>query len=757
MKNDRKVDNTDEKSSPEQVDLHSGGDENQSANSERAASDGGERNVERKEVSNKPGTSSAQRRSTRTRRATATYRGSPYPTSPEAAKTPRKSVTSKKPKKSVKDETSEGSVIENNEDEESSLNTSSVRRPGRSRKSVKNEQTPSSSATVTPSSSKKGKNANPTIKTEAHKGAVDPFDFDDSINSHPEPLDNVVVARQAFGDVKFAVAPSSSTGTPKYQKTEQNAKDMLAIKKLETPLRSNVTRTPTSRRRGGGIAKSARSHSASTSIPLKLKNNNNADELEFMDFKDSDTEVVQATPKRKRDDSSDMTPISIKRMKAVNAEPPTLTAEEQIEVDFPEDLMSVPVGGRVYGLWGKVYYPGIVVSYDGTRYRVYFVEDKKYKNLTDNGIIPVRDLTPSMQVDVANGEQNFTVEIKSAPNREIAEHWVDGFFEGFTDEAKKNVMSFSWDKVSFDTDQAKEIQEQEESFAKFSSGKVVVPSSQSRSRRSAISYEVPKASSPASVTPSRKAPKAAPTPRHRDTGKTTESKKLFLGKQFVLTSATRAPGEAQYFNKKEMKRTIVNEGGVVLEDLMAADPEMEIFLVADMHYRTFKYLSALSLSIPCVSYSWLNDCFEQNELLDREPYMLTAGVNIITNDNVRWHPNTDLLKGKNIFLCGDSNPDPVSVPKHFVQMWTPMLETMGANVLTELPSKNEDIDVMITDGIRCEDTIAEARRRKVPVMSSEWIISTIIIGEFLKFDAHEKFPFTDDLKQNRQDERPSDA
>ncbi|KAK0393893.1 hypothetical protein QR680_000456 [Steinernema hermaphroditum] len=216
--------------------------------------------------------------------------------------------------------------------------------------------------------------------------------------------------------------------------------------------------------------------------------------------------------------------------------------------------------------------------------------------------------------------------------------------------------------------------------------------------------------------------------------------------------------EAVHLSKRRLKKEIANRGGIVLETFMAADRDMEMYLIANLHCRTYKYLTALALSVECVSYTWLEACFKKDMVVNHRPYMLHAGVNPLTNEIVRWHPNTDVLRGRTVVLAGDSeaSPSPFFSPKRFVEMWKPLLEVLGARVQRELPpitrkrsrSRSSDIiDVVITDGTS-EASIMAAKKRNIPITTSDWIISVLITGRYLEFDLHPSFRFREKSRPN---------
>jgi len=79
------------------------------------------------------------------------------------------------------------------------------------------------------------------------------------------------------------------------------------------------------------------------------------------------------------------------------------------------------------------------------------------------------------------------------------------------------------------------------------------------------------------------------------------------------------------FNKREYRTIIGERGGTVIEDFLDLKEGELVVLIADTFYRTHKYLSALSLSIPCLSCLWIQECVANRKLLKHEEFLLPAG------------------------------------------------------------------------------------------------------------------------------------
>ncbi|KAK0393887.1 hypothetical protein QR680_000453 [Steinernema hermaphroditum] len=529
--------------------------------------------------------------------------------------------------------------------------------------------------------------------------------------------------------------------------TRRRAPSRKAVKNEQMPQIAVRKQANTSKRKGVSHIRVSKTRASQGKPPATAESRlvqsiplTHADK-KTVDNKGSERELAipDVATKQETDDNADTTPITPKHTNSMNAELPTLTSEEQAKADFPEDLTFLSIGGRVYALWEKVYYPAIVASFDGTRYGVYFVEDKMRKTLTSSSIIPIRDLRPGVHVDVTSGDQDFPTVIKSTPNRELAVNWVSGIFEGSASHTKQRVIKFSWDKILFNADHAKEIREQDRSFAMLNSGLIV---SSSRSRQGRTSMMTP--SSRIRPTQSRIGSPQAKVPRYANTS---EQGKFFHGKQFVLILSTRSEATE---NLHRIAQRIVNAGGIVHNNMKVAKSSTELYLISDRPNKTLNYLAALSRSVPCVSYRWLDACFRQGKFISCKPFMLKAGINIVTKKYVKWHSNVNILRNWNIFVCGNAptHRTRTLAPKYFVAFWRSMLKNLGANILTQLPKNNEDVDVVITNGVQCENIVDAAKQRGVPVASSEWIIATMIQGKWLPFEKHDRFLVTYDAFSN---------
>lgn len=58
-------------------------------------------------------------------------------------------------------------------------------------------------------------------------------------------------------------------------------------------------------------------------------------------------------------------------------------------------------------------------------------------------------------------------------------------------------------------------------------------------------------------------------------------------------------------------------------------------LIADNHSRKVKYMQALALGLPCLSWKWISACVAKNQLVDWTSYVLCAGPSMVLGNAIR--------------------------------------------------------------------------------------------------------------------------
>ncbi|KAM4749014.1 TP53-binding protein 1 [Rhinophrynus dorsalis] len=242
-----------------------------------------------------------------------------------------------------------------------------------------------------------------------------------------------------------------------------------------------------------------------------------------------------------------------------------------------------------------------------------------------------------------------------------------------------------------------------------------------------------------------------------------QSKTLFLGYAFLLTTATSSDKlnnrlksqefpsasseeEEEYIESTPYDRRYTESqlragGGYILETFNEAqcNAAYQCLLIADQHCRTQKYFLCLASGIPCVSHVWVHDSCHSNELQNFRNYLLPAGYSLQEQRILEWHESRHPFQGLRFLVVSDQL-------KNFLEMWTDILMIGGAASAKQHNSAelNKDValgifDVVITDRSCPESILKCAQALDLPVVSQEWVIQCLITGEQLKYNSHPKY------------------
>ncbi|XP_009992587.1 PREDICTED: tumor suppressor p53-binding protein 1 [Chaetura pelagica] len=241
------------------------------------------------------------------------------------------------------------------------------------------------------------------------------------------------------------------------------------------------------------------------------------------------------------------------------------------------------------------------------------------------------------------------------------------------------------------------------------------------------------------------------------------NKTLFLGYAFLLTMATpsdkipnhQKPSDGPAGSSEEEeeflpvtpydKHFIAQQlragAGYILEDFneTQCNAAYQCLLIADQHCRTRKYLLCLARGIPCVSHLWVHDSCHANQLQNYRNYLLPAGYSLQEQKLLEWHPRENPFHNLKVLLVSDQQ-------QNFLDLWSEILMTGGAASVKQHFSNahNKDIalgvyDAVVTDSSCPAGVLKCAEALRLPVVSQEWVIQSLIAGERVGYNKHPKY------------------
>jgi len=242
------------------------------------------------------------------------------------------------------------------------------------------------------------------------------------------------------------------------------------------------------------------------------------------------------------------------------------------------------------------------------------------------------------------------------------------------------------------------------------------------------------------------------------TGPLPSDHQLFDGFAFILTKTTKPLQidaesmsdevepylEPTVYHKNYLRKQLEAGGGTVLErfEQAYADTSTTILVIANRPCRTERYVRSLAANIRAVSHDWVYQCCQRNKLLSWERYLLPPGIDL-DGQVVEWTRGTGrCFHATRILLYGATD---------FCDLWQPILVQAQCVIVFRLRQHPDDPELedeaVLTDYVvttrDCPTSIVEsARRMNIPVVSSEWVVQSLIHGQKLdpasrpQFDYH---------------------
>ncbi|KAF9113853.1 hypothetical protein BGX27_000689 [Mortierella sp. AM989] len=207
---------------------------------------------------------------------------------------------------------------------------------------------------------------------------------------------------------------------------------------------------------------------------------------------------------------------------------------------------------------------------------------------------------------------------------------------------------------------------------------------------------------------------------------------LFKDHSFVL-SLTIIDGSKTL--EHEVTSKIKAGGGTILNDFSyALDGQRRVnhqnlFLISFTAVRTPKYLEALAMNIPRLSYRWIECCVENRQLMPYHSYLLPTGFSKELDTVISSTPLNDrgVFDGLEIGICGTSR---------FRAIWDRAIKGAGAAVVpVTARSGPKSCNYIVFSCPKAHKQFCAANM-EVPSLSSEWLIQCLINQRIMAINGH---------------------
>ncbi|KAB1277702.1 TP53-binding protein 1 [Camelus dromedarius] len=208
------------------------------------------------------------------------------------------------------------------------------------------------------------------------------------------------------------------------------------------------------------------------------------------------------------------------------------------------------------------------------------------------------------------------------------------------------------------------------------------------------------------------------------------NKTLFLGYAFLLTMATTSD--------KLASRSKLPDGPT------GSSEEEEEFLEIppfNKQYTESQLRAGAGYILEDFNEAQVRSSFgcHANQLQNYRNYLLPAGYSLEEQRILDWQPRENPFQNLKVLLVSDQQ-------QNFLELWSEILMTGGAASVKQHHSSahNKDIalgvfDVVVTDPSCPASVLKCAEALQLPVVSQEWVIQCLIVGERIGFKQHPKY------------------
>jgi len=211
----------------------------------------------------------------------------------------------------------------------------------------------------------------------------------------------------------------------------------------------------------------------------------------------------------------------------------------------------------------------------------------------------------------------------------------------------------------------------------------------------------------------------------------------------TISTTSKSPS----FNRAHLTKIISDNGGSILPQYPSEEnPTMgKITIVSGRASCTLNYLYGLAAGDNLISFSWIHDSIKKQKKLPLTPYLLPLGWSSVTGEVIEQdiersqrRDNSEILKGTHVCILSEDS-------SKYGKDWGLLLQMMGAAFTLKEKGKldKRKVKVLVVVHSHADQdnsvTIDDAKSKKIPIVSSKWVIQSLINGTNIPY---ENFPIS---------------
>ncbi|KAF9539098.1 hypothetical protein EC957_005804 [Mortierella hygrophila] len=412
-----------------------------------------------------------------------------------------------------------------------------------------------------------------------------------------------------------------------------------------------------------------------------------------------------------------------------------------------EILRPYKMSDPVWAHWNKDYYAGTVEGEESNKYKVHFLDGDT--SVCERG--DMRPLRLQLGAEVLAGRKeegrkeegkkemlNYPATVEGFQiSKELHQSRVDVRFEDnvaanvallhvvLTQDMMDNLdRDIDWDMEDLSVSAADLLSQPDPSSAEASTPPSTPKRGKGLSRVASTGISTPsrrgRSEALSSLAP------ATPTRRGKETG-------IFKDFKFVISLGD----DAKAKEKEKIVKNINDGKGEVWEDfsklvgIHRSDPQTNVVLIAYTHLRTPKYMDALAMNIPRLSYRWVDACLDAGQLLPYHHYRLPTGFSRELGAIVSTEPINDrgIFDGLRIGLCGSD----------LMKKWMDKLKAAGATVV-KVTARSGPMSCNYIVFVGADEHKEYCNKHgPMPSLAEEWLIQCMINQRIVAIREHPSY------------------